>query len=49
MIFLLVALAAMLFGSGHVAGLASGIGQMLLIGFVALAILGMIVSALRSA
>lgn len=49
MIFLLIALAAMLFGSGQLAGLASGAGQLLLVAFVALAIIGMLVSAFRSA
>lgn len=49
MIFLLVALVAMLFGSGQIAGMAGGIGQLLLITFVALAIIGMLVSAFRSA
>lgn len=49
MIFLMIALLAMLFGSGQIAGMASGIGQLLLVAFVGLAILGMLVSAFRSA
>ena len=49
MIFLLIALVAMLFGSGQIAAMASGIGQILLIAFVALAILGMLATAFRKA
>lgn len=49
MIFLLIALVAMLFGSGQVAGMASGIGQMLLIAFVVVAIIGMLVTAFKRA
>lgn len=49
MIFLLIALVAMLFGSGQIAGMASGIGQILLMAFVALAIIGLLASALRGA
>ncbi len=49
MIFLMIALVAMLFGSGQVASLAGGMGQFLLIAFVVIAIVGMIASAFRRA
>ena len=48
-IFFLIALVAILFGSGQVAGMASGIGQLLLVVGVAVAIIGMLVTAFRRA
>lgn len=48
MLFLMIALVAMLFGSGQIAGIAGGMGQFLLIAFVVIAIVGMIVSALKT-
>jgi uncharacterized membrane protein YtjA (UPF0391 family) len=48
-IFFVIALVAVLFGSGQVAGMASGIGQLLLVVGVAVAILTMLVSAFRRA